>query len=425
MIHTKFTTAEEAVKNIKSFDRVFIHGAAMTPQVLVRAMVARAEELHEVEIVHIHTEGNADYAKPEFAKNFRTHAFFVGGNVRPFVQQGSADYVPVFLSEIPILFRHHILPLDVALVQVSPPDKHGFCSLGVSVDIALSAVQTAKTVIAQINPQVPRCWGTGIVHISKIHYAVEANEPLYSTHERIITPEERQIGKYIASLIEDKATLQMGIGSIPDAALAELIHHKDLGIHTEMFSDGVVDLYNRGVITNKYKKVVPNRILSCFAVGSKKLYDFVDDNPIVNLHESSFTNDTALIRKNPKVTAINSAIEVDLMGQVCADSIGTKQYSGVGGQMDFIRGAALADHGKPIIALNSVTSKGESKIVPYLKHGAAVTTTRAHVHYVITEYGIAYLYGKSLKQRAKALIAIAHPQHRESLEKAVHEKFDT
>ncbi len=424
-MHTKFTTAEEAIKNIKSFDRVFIHGAAMTPQVLVKAMVARAEELHEVEVVHIHTEGNADYAKPEFAKNFRTYAFFVGSNVRPFVQQGSADYVPVFLSEIPILFRHHILPLDVALVQVSPPDKHGFCSLGVSVDIALSAVQTAKIVIAQINPQVPRCWGTGIVHISKIHYAVEVDEPLYCTHERIITPEERQIGKYIASLIEDKATLQMGIGSIPDAALAELIHHKDLGIHTEMFSDGVVDLYNRGVITNKYKKVVPNRILSCFAIGSKKLYDFVDDNPIVNLHESSFTNDTALIRKNPKVTAINSAIEVDLMGQVCADSIGTKQYSGVGGQMDFIRGASLADHGKPIIALNSVTSKGESKIVPYFKHGAAVTTTRAHVHYVITEYGIAYLYGKSLKQRAKALIAIAHPQHRESLEKAVHEKFDT
>jgi acyl-CoA hydrolase len=422
-MQTKFTTATEAVKNIKSFDRVFIHGAAMTPQTLVKAMVARAAELHEVEVVHIHTEGNADYCKPEYKSNFRTHAFFVGGNLRQAVQEGNADYIPVFLSEIPIFFRQRILPLDVAIIQVSPPDKHGFCSLGVSVDIALAAAQTAKIVIAQVNHQVPRCWGTGIIHTSQIHYAVEVDEPIYMPHERTISPEERQIGKYIASLIEDKATLQMGIGSIPDAALAELGHHKDLGIHTEMFSDGVVDLYNRGVITNKYKKVVPNRILSCFAIGSKKLYDFVDDNPIVNLHESSFTNDTALIRKNPKVTAINSAIEVDLMGQVCADTIGTRQYSGVGGQMDFIRGAALADNGKPIIALNSITSKGESKIVPYLKHGAAITTTRAHVHYVITEYGIAYLYGKSLKQRAKALIAIAHPNHREDLEKAVYEKF--
>jgi acyl-CoA hydrolase len=422
-MQTKFTTAEDAVKNIKSFDRVFVHSAAMTPQKLVKAMVARAPELREVEVVHIHTEGNADYAKPEYAQSFRANAFFVGANMRKEVQQGSADYVPVFLSEIPILFRHKILPIDVALIQVSPPDRHGFCSLGVSVDVALAAVQTAKTVIAQVNPQVPRCWGTGIIHISQIHYAVEADEPLYIAHERTISPEEAQIGKYIASLVEDKATLQMGIGSIPDAALAELTHHKDLGVHTEMFSDGVVDLYNKGVITNKYKKVVPNRILSCFVIGSKKVYDFVDDNPIVSVQESSFTNDTALIRKNPKVTAINSAIEVDLMGQVCADSIGKKQYSGVGGQMDFIRGAALAEHGKPIIALNSVTSKGESKIVVYLKHGAAITTTRAHVHYVITEYGIAYLYGKSLKQRAKALIAIAHPDHREALEKEVQEKF--
>jgi acyl-CoA hydrolase len=415
-MQTKFTNTSEAVKIIKSFDRVFIQGAAMTPQLLVGAMVARAQELQAVEIVHIHTEGNASYTHPEYTNNFRAHAFFVGANARKSVQEGYADYIPIFLSEIPILFRQRILPLDVALVQVSPPDKHGFCSLGVSVDVTLAAVQTAKVVIAQINRQVPRCWGTGIIHISKINYAVEVDEPLFLAHERVISPEEAQIGKYIASLVEDRATLQMGIGSIPDAALAELGHHKDLGIHTEMFSDGVVDLYHQGVITNRFKKVVPNRILSCFVVGSQRVYDFVDDNPIVNLHESSFTNDTALIRKNPKVTAINSAIEVDLMGQVCADSIGTRQYSGVGGQMDFIRGAALAESGKPIIALNSITSKGESKIVPYLKQGAAVTTTRAHVHYVITEYGIAYLYGKSLKQRAKALIAIAHPNHREALE---------
>ncbi len=416
-------TALEAVQCIESHQTVFIQGAAMTPLQLVAAMTARANELQDVEVLHIHTEGKTDYAKAAYQNSFTTNAFFIGANLRPYLTEGNADYIPVFLSEIPLLFRRKIKPIDVALIQVSPPDKHGFCSLGTSVDITLAALQSATYVIAQINPQVPRCLGAGIIHKNTIHVAIEVNEPIYCSKTRVLTTEEKQIGHYVASLVEDGATLQMGIGSIPDAVLAELGTHKNLGIHTEMFSDGLVDLYATGAITNHLKKVVPNKIVSCFVVGSQKVYDFVDDNPIIHLQEASFTNDTALIRKNPKVTAINSAIEIDLTGQVCADTIGTRQFSGVGGQMDFIRGAALAENGKPIIALPSITSKGASKIVPLLQAGAAVTTTRAHVHYIITEFGIAYLYGKSLKQRAKALLDIAHPMHKEELEKAIFERF--
>lgn len=419
----EYITAENAVKIIKSGDRVFLHSVAMTPHTLIDAMCGRNGELKDVEIVHIHTEGPAPYALPEMRKSFFHNACFVGGNVRQAVQSGIADYIPVFLSEMPLLFKRGILPIDVAMISVSPPDKHGFCSLGSSVDITLSAIKAAKCVIAEVNPNIPRTHGAGYIHFSQIHYAIEVNTPVYEVKAKPIMETEQKIGRYIAELVEDGATLQMGIGAIPDAVLAELGNHKQLGVHTEMFSDGVIDLVEKGVITGENKEVLPNVITACFAMGSKRLYDFIDDNPSVLFKESSYTNDTARIRRNPKVTAINSAIEIDLTGQVCADSIGTKQFSGVGGQMDFIRGASLSEGGKPIIAMPSVTKNGESKLVSLLKPGASVTTTRAHVHYVVTENGVAYLYGKNLRQRAKALIEIAHPNHQETLERAAFEKF--
>ena len=333
-------------------------------------------------------------------------------------------YIPIFLSEIHLLFRRNILPLDVAFIQVSPPDKHGYCSLGVSVDITLPAIQTAKKVIAQINPQVPRTHGDGIIHISRIFAATEVDTPIHSHDPEEPSAIEKQIGKNVAELIEDGATLQMGIGGIPNMVLNNLMDHQRLGIHTEMFSDGVLPLIEKGIITGEDKEVKTGKIVTCFALGSQKLYDFIDDNPLVHFKEAAYTNDTAIIRKNPKVTAINSAIEIDLTGQVCADTIGNYQYSGVGGQMDFIRGASLSEGGKAIIALPSVTNKGISKIVPYLREGAGVTTTRAHVHYIATEYGVVNLYGKNLKQRAKALISIAHPDHREMLEKEAHARMN-
>lgn len=413
----------EAVKHIQSGDRVFLHSITMAPHTLIDAMVARHRELRNVEIVHIHTEGPAPYTDPSLSESFFHNAFFVGSNVRPAVQAGDADYIPVFLSEISFLFRRGIMPIDVAMISVSPPDKHGFCSLGPSVDITLGAVETAKLIIAEINPNVPRTSGDGYIHISKIDYAIAVDTPMYEAKPRKIGETEQKIGTYIAELVEDGATLQMGIGGIPDAVLAQLHHHKRLGIHTEMFSDGVIDLVEKGVITGEMKKVLPNVITACFAMGSKRLYDFIDNNPSVVFKEASYTNDTARIRRNPKVTAINSAIEIDLTGQVCADSIGSRQFSGVGGQMDFIRGASLSEGGKPIIAMPSITRHGETKIVPFLKPGASVTTTRAHVHYVVTEYGVVNLYGKNLRQRAEALISIAHPDHREDLEKQAYERF--
>lgn len=419
----RITSAEEAVKIIKSGDRVFVHGGAATPAQLVIAMTNRAEELRDVEVVHIHTEGPAPYASPAVAGSFRTNAMFIGANVREAVAEGMADYIPVFLSEVPGLFRKGILPLDVALVQVSPPDRHGFCSLGVSVDVARAAVQMAKHVIAQLNPNMPRTHGDGLIHISHIDSAVVVDDPLPEFPPGDLSEAEKSIGRHCAELIEDGATLQMGIGAIPNAVLAALKDHRDLGVHTEMFSDGAIDLLEKGVITNEKKRVHPGKMVSAFAMGTRRLYDFIDDNPQVVLLDVAYVNDTAVIRRNPKVTAINSAIEVDLTGQVGADSMGTRQYSGVGGQMDFVRGASLSEGGKPIIALPSVTGKGISRIAPYLRLGSGVVTTRAHVHYVVTEYGIAYLYGKNLRQRARALIDIAHPDHRADLEEKAWDRF--
>jgi len=395
----------------------------MTPNLLIDTLCERYRELREVEIVSIHTEGEAPYTKAPYDESFRLNSLFVGGNVRSFVNGHRGDYVPIFLSEIHLLFRRGILPLDVAFIQVSPPDRHGYCSLGVSVDVTFPAIEMAKTVVALINPRVPRTHGDGIIHIDQIQYAVEVDRPIHEHQITEISPLEQQIGAHVATLIEDGATLQMGIGNIPNAVLANLGGHRRLGIHTEMFSDGVLPLIQKGVITGEEKKVRRGKIVSCFAVGSRELYDFIDDNPLCDFKETAFTNDTAVIRKNPKVTAINSAIEIDLTGQVCADTIGSMQYSGVGGQMDFIRGASLSDGGKPIFAMPSVTNKGISKITPFLKSGAGVTTTRAHIHYVATEQGVVDLYGKNLEQRAKALISIAHPEHREALEKAAHERF--
>lgn len=420
----RITTAEETVQVVKSGDRVFIQGAAMTPNELVNALCERHKEVENVEIISIHTEGDAPYTQEPYCNSFRLNSCFVGGNVRKSVNSLKADYIPIFLSEIPRLFKSEYLPLDVAIVQVSPPDKHGYCSLGVSVDVALPAVRTAKKIIAQINPYVPRTHGTGIVHIDQIEFATEVNRPIHEHNPTEISELEHKIGANVATLIENGATLQMGIGNIPNAVLSNLKDHKNLGIHTEMFSDGVLPLLESGVINGAEKVVKKGKIVSCFAVGSRKLYDFIDDNPICDFRDSGYTNDTARIRRNPKVTAINSAIEIDLTGQVCADTIGSYQFSGVGGQMDFIRGASLSEGGKPIFAISSATNKGISKIVPFLKQGAGVTTTRAHVHYVATEYGVVNLYGKNLKQRAKALISIAHPDHREALEKAAYERFN-
>lgn len=413
----------EAVSTIKPGDRVFVHGVAAAPHILLDALVSRAAELRDVEIVHLHTEGRAPYADPQYAASFRVNAFFVGSNVRDAVNRGDGDYIPVFLSEIPALFRKSVLPLDVALVHVSPPDSHGFCSLGVSVDIARAAVDCAKVVVAQVNPRMPRTIGDALLHINDIDAIVDVDIPLPEVHPPQLSDTDLAIGRHIAELIEDGATLQMGIGSIPNAVLASLQSHKDLGVHTEMFSDGLIELVEKGIVNGTKKVKHPGKIVAGFVMGTQRLYDFVHDNPQVLMLDIAYVNDSAVIRRNPKVTAINSAIEVDLTGQVCADSIGTRLYSGVGGQMDFIRGASLSEGGKPIIALPSQTARGESKIVPFLKQGAGVVTTRAHVHYIVTEYGVANLYGRNLKQRAKALVEIAHPDHREHLEREAFERF--
>jgi acyl-CoA hydrolase len=372
--------------------------------------------------VSISLQGDTVLANKKYKDSFRMNSLFVSQNIREAVNSGRGDYVPIFLSEIPILFKRKILPLDVAIVQVSPPDKHGYCSLGVSVDIAAAAVKTANKVIAQVNPKMPRTLGDGIVHIKDFDAMVYAEQEL----PEIICPSNEiasRIASNCAELVENGATLQMGIGAIPDAVLASLSNHKELGVHTEMFSDGIIPLIETGVITNQHKKKHRGKTVTSFLLGSRKLYDFVDDNPSIAVLGIDYVNDTAVIRTNPKVTAINSAIEVDITGQVCSDSIGAYHYSGVGGQMDFIRGASLSEGGKPIIALPSATSKGESRIVSSLKQGAGVVTTRAHAHYIVTEYGAAYLYGKNMRQRAKALIQIAHPNHRESLERAAFERF--
>lgn len=417
----KYVSAEEAVKRVKSNDRIYVQAAAAAPSILTKALSLRASELRNVELCHLHTEGEAPYADPALADSFHVNSFFIGKNVRHTLAAGNGSYTPVFLSELPYLFRKKVVPLEVVFIHVSPPDGHGYCSLGVSVEATLAAIENAKIVIAQVNPQMPRTFGDGILHVSEIHYLVEVNTPIYGHENGIISPLEDQIGTYIASLIEDKSTLQMGIGSIPNAALSKLSNHKNLGLHTEMFSDGVIDLIESGVINCNYKKIGRGRALATFLIGSQRLYDFVNDNPFVEMRESSYVNDTSNIRKNPKMVAINSAIEVDVTGQVCADSIGAKMYSGVGGQMDFIRGASISEGGKAIIALPSITKNGESRIVPFLKQGAGVVSTRSHVHYIITENGIADLYGKTLKQRAVEMVKIAHPDHQERIEREYFE----
>ncbi|MFD2600494.1 acetyl-CoA hydrolase/transferase family protein [Flavobacterium suzhouense] len=420
---SKYVTAAEAVKVVQSGNRIYVQAAAATPTVLTKALSERASELRNVEVCHMHTEGEAPYANPELSDSFHVNSFFIGKNVRHTIAAGNGSYTPVFLSEIPRLFRNNIVHLDVVFIHVSPPDSHGYCSLGVSVEATKAAIEMAKIVIAQVNPQMPRTFGDSVIKVSDIDYLVEVDMPLYGHGSDVITEQEALIGGFVASLIEDGSTLQMGIGSIPNAALAKLTNHKNLGLHTEMFSDGVIDLIEQGIINCKYKGVTKNRALATFLIGSQRLYDFVNDNPFISMRESSFVNDTSVIRRNPKMVAINSAIEVDITGQVCADSIGSKMYSGVGGQMDFIRGASLSEGGKAIIALPSVTKNGESKIVPFLKQGAGVVTTRAHVQYVVTEYGIADLYGKTLRQRATALTNVAHPDHRETIDRAYFESL--
>lgn len=420
----KFYSAQEALSVIKSGQRIFVHGSAATPHFLLNELEKKANDIDRIEIVSISLLGDLPIAKEEYENKFIFNSLFVSAPIRKTVNNGPSDYVPVFLSEIHRLFENGILLIDVALIHVSIPDQHGYCSLGVSVDIARSAIRFAKKIIAQVNPNMPRTHGEGLIHVSEIDFLVECNDSLPEVNYlEQISESDLQIGKYCAELIPDGATIQAGIGCIPDAVWQNLKHHKNLGVHTEMFSNGVLDLIESGVINNKFKKKYKGRVVTAFAIGSKRLYDFINDNPLFAFLEASFVNDERVIRSNPRVAAVNSALEIDLTGQVCADSIGAYQYSGVGGQMDFIRGASFSENGIPIIALPSVTNKGISKIVPFLKEGAGVVTTRAHAHYIVTEYGSVNLFGKNLRQRAEALCKIAHPNHREELDKEITARF--
>lgn len=425
MIHPiSYVSAKEALSLIQSGMRVFVHGAVCTPLYLLHELAKETHRLQDVELVSISLKGDIEIDKSRYQDSFHLNSLFVSAPIRAAVTEGRADYIPVFLSDIPDLFKNNILPLDVAIVQVSPPDTHGYCSLGVSVDIARSAVDNARQIIALVNPLMPRTHGDGMVHTDRFTKMVLQETVLpEENYSDKVGEKEMIIGKNIAGLIEDGSTLQMGIGTIPDATLRFLATHKDLGIHTEMLSDGVIELIEKDVINNKNKSIHPNKSVTSFALGTRELYDYVHDNPSFAFLDIDYVNDPHVIRRNPKVIAINSAIEVDLTGQVCADSIGMLQYSGIGGQLDFMRGAALSKGGKPIIALSSRTAKGVPRIVPYLKEGAGVVTTRGHVHYVITEYGIAYLFGKNLRQRAKALISIAHPDDRDELMRRCFERF--
>ena len=420
----QYVSAEEAVSMIQSGNRIFSHGSACTPNLLIDELARQSSRLKGVEFVSITQQGNVEAAKPQYKDSFYINSLFVSTPVRDAVNSDRGDFVPVFLSEIPTLFKNGLLPIDVAMITVSPPDQHGYCTLGTSVDVARSAVDTAKIIIAQVNPRMPRTHGDGMIHYTKIHKMVWHEEELLTVdYGAKVGEEELLIGKNVAELIDDRSTLQMGIGTIPDAVLKCLHNHKDLGVHTEMISDGIVDLVVNDVINNKYKGTHSNRTITSFAFGTRKLYDYIDDNPSFAFMDVEHVNYPINIMKNKNMVAINSAIEIDLTGQVCADSIGTFQFSGIGGQMDFMRGAALSEGGKPIIAISSRTKKGVPRIVPFLKPGAGVVTTRGHIHYVVTEFGTAYLYGKSLRQRAKALIDISHPDDREMLEKATFERF--
>lgn len=419
-----YVSAEEAVSLIKSGDRVFSHGSACTPNVILDELARQSARLKNIEFVSITQQGNVEIAKPQYQGSFYINSLFTSTPVREAVNSEHGDFIPVFLSEIPTLFKNGLLPIDVAIVTVSPPDNHGYCTLGTSVDVARSAVDTSKKIIAVVNPKMPRTHGDGMLHIQKIDKMVWHEEELLTVdYGSKVGEEELKIGKNVAELIDDKSTLQMGIGTIPDAVLKCLHNHKDLGIHTEMLSDGVIDLILNDVVNNKYKGTHNNRTITSFCFGTKRLYDFVNDNPSIAFMDVQHVNFPINIMKNRKMTAINSAIEVDLTGQVCADSIGTFQFSGIGGQMDFMRGAALSEGGKPIIAISSRTKKGIPRIVPYLKQGAGVVTTRGHIHWIVTEYGAVNLYGKNLRQRAKALIEISHPDDREMLERGAFERL--
>ena len=420
-----YISADEAVKVVKSGDHIHLSSVASAPQVLIEALCRRGEagELKDVRIHHLHTEGPAPYSDPRFNGIFFHQGFFIGANVRPSVQSGYSDYIPVFLSETQKLYRCGALRCDVAMIQVCPPDRHGFVSLGTSVDATLAAIECAGTVIAVVNSNVPRAWGQAMIAMDMIDIFVEDNTPLKEA--RFTAPDEVEtaIGRHCAELIEDGACLQMGIGAIPNAVLAQLGGHKDLGIHTEMFADGVLELVESGVITGRNKVTDRGKLVSTFLMGSQRVYDFIDDNPMVAMMDVGYTNDPYVIAKNPKMTAINSAVQIDLTGQVCADSIGKKFYSGTGGQVDFIYGASLSEGGKAIIAMPSCTKNGVSKIAPTIMEGAGVVTSRAHVHWVVTEYGAVDLYGRSMEERAKLLISIAHPDHREELDRAAFERF--
>ena len=425
MIQINYVSAHEAVKVIKSGDRVHLSGVAVTPHVLIQPMVDRGRngEINNVTIQHIHIEGQVDFANPEFEGIFHSEQFFVGANMRKQTQAGYADYIPVFLSETQKLIREGYIKVNVAMIMCSVPDKHGFVSLGTSVDSTLAAVQNADVVIAVINPNVPRAWGDAIIPLDLIDIFVEDDAPLYTHNMGELSEIDKAIGRNVAELVEDGACLQMGIGGIPNAVLAQLGNHKDLGVHSEMFADGILPLVEKGVVNGSKKRIDKGKMVATFLMGSQKLYDFIDDNPMVAMMDVAHTNNVHIIRRNDKVTAINSALAIDLTGQVCADSIGIKHFSGVGGQIDFIRGAGHSKGGKPIIALPSVTNKGVSKITPTLMEGSGVVSTRANVHWVVTEFGAVNLYGKTLQQRARLITSIAHPDHREALDKAAFERF--
>jgi 4-hydroxybutyrate CoA-transferase len=408
-------SAADALSCVRSGMRIFVQGAAATSTPLLEALAAR-HDLSDVTLYHMHTNGPAPFAEPEHRGRFFSISLFTGQPLRKAIEEGRADFMPIFLSDIPRLFATQRVPLDVAIVQLSPPDRHGYCTLGTSVDTALAASQAARYVIAEINEQMPRTHGNTIVPLSRIHAFIHTDRPLQAYEPPTPTPIEEAIGAHVAELVPDGACLQMGIGAIPDAALRRMFDKRDLGIHTEMFSDGLIDLVKAGVITNRLKAVHAGRIVTSFVAGSRRLFDFIDDNPLVEFHPCDRTNDTSLIRKNDRVVAINSAVEVDLSGQVCADSMGYTIFSGIGGQMDFVRGAALSKEGKPILALPSTAKGGKvSRIVMSLKPGAGVVTTRGHVHWIVTEYGAVNLFGKSLRERAELLISIAHPDFRADL----------
>ncbi|MCB0308971.1 MAG: acetyl-CoA hydrolase/transferase family protein, partial [Bdellovibrionales bacterium] len=417
----KASTVEEVIALIPSTTRIFLQGGCATPLSLVDGLVSAANRFKHSEIIHLHTSSSAGYADPKYKESFRVLNLFVGAQFRPLIDYDQVDYLPCFLSEMPQLFRKRIVAPEVSLIHVSPPDTHGYCSLGTSVDITKAAIEVSKLVIAQINPKMPRTHGDGFIHIDQIHAFVEVNDDIPELKPKPLTKIELAIGQHTSQLIENGSTLQVGIGSIPDAVLAALTNHQNLGLHTEMWSDGAIPLLEKGIINNTLKSIHPGKTVSAFVAGTKKLFDYIHDNPAVVLLDVAYVNNPRVIAKNRKVVSINSAVEIDLSGQVCADSIGTHVISGVGGQIDFIRGAALSDGGKPIIAMTSRTKNNQPRIVPVLKSGAGVVTTRAHVHHVVTEYGSVDLFGQSIAQRAKSLISIAHPDDREGLERQWHE----